>query len=48
MASNDFVVDFLKVAALSERDSHNITVYILSVKEWKGLKETVQEKNWRC
>ena len=45
MASNDFVVDFFeKVAALSERDSHNITVYILSVKEWKGLKETVQEK----
>ena len=35
---------FEKVAALSERDSHNITVYILSVKEWKGLKETVQEK----
>lgn len=45
MASNDFVVDFFeKVAALSERDSHNITVYILSVKEWKELKETVQEK----
>ena len=35
---------FEKVAALSERDSHNITVYILSVKEWKELKETVQEK----
>ena len=34
----------MKVAALSERDSHNITVYILSVKEWKELKETVQEK----
>jgi len=45
MASNDFVVDFFeKVAALSERDSRNITVYILSVKEWEGLKETVQEK----
>ncbi|WPU50401.1 diguanylate cyclase [Bacillus anthracis] len=45
MASNDFVVDFFKkVAALTERDSHNITVYILSVKEWKELKETVQEK----
>ncbi len=40
MASNDFVVDFFeKVAALSERDSHNITVYILfSVKEWKRTK----------
>ncbi|HDX9609347.1 TPA: diguanylate cyclase [Bacillus toyonensis] len=45
MASNDFVVDFFgKVAALSERDSRNITVYILSVKEWEELKETVQEK----
>ncbi|HDR7791733.1 TPA: diguanylate cyclase [Bacillus luti] len=45
MASNDFVVDFFeKVAALSERDSHNITVYILSVKEWEGIKDTVQEK----
>ncbi|MBU5217080.1 diguanylate cyclase [Bacillus albus] len=45
MASNDFVVDFFeKVAALSERDAHNITVYILSVKEWKELKDTVQEK----
>ncbi|PEN68248.1 diguanylate cyclase domain-containing protein [Bacillus wiedmannii] len=45
MVSNDFVVDFFeKVSALSERDSHNITVYILSVKEWKELKETVQEK----
>ncbi|MGS5011613.1 diguanylate cyclase domain-containing protein [Bacillus cereus] len=45
MASNDFVVDFFgKVAALSERDSRNITVYILSVKEWEGLKDTLQEK----
>ena len=45
MASNDFVVDFFgKVAALSERDSHNITVYILSVKGWDELKDTVQEK----
>ncbi|MFB5249871.1 diguanylate cyclase domain-containing protein [Bacillus cereus] len=45
MASNDFVVDFFgKVAALSERDSRHITVYILSVKEWEGLKDTVQEK----
>ena len=30
--------------ALSERDSRNITVYILSVKEWEGLKDTLQEK----
>ncbi|MDH4420173.1 MULTISPECIES: diguanylate cyclase domain-containing protein [Bacillus] len=45
MASNDFVVDFFgKVAALSERDSRNITVYILSIKGWDGLKDTVQEK----
>lgn len=45
MASNDFVVDFFgKVTALSERDSHNITVYILSVKGWDELKDTVQEK----
>ncbi|TBX80275.1 diguanylate cyclase [Bacillus mycoides] len=45
MASNDFVVDFFgKLAALSERDSRNITVYILSVKEWEELKDTVQEK----
>ena len=35
---------FGKVAALSERDSRNITVYILSVKEWEGLKDTLQEK----
>lgn len=49
MASNDFVVDFFgKVAALSERDSRNITVYILSVKEWEGLKDTLQEKSWEC
>ncbi|MDR4458760.1 diguanylate cyclase, partial [Bacillus tropicus] len=33
MSSDDFVVDFCgKVAALSERGSHNSTVYILSVK----------------
>ncbi|QWG46352.1 diguanylate cyclase [Bacillus mycoides] len=45
MTNNDFVVDFFrKVAALSERDSRNITVYILSVKEWDVLKDTVQEK----
>ncbi|HGH7178389.1 diguanylate cyclase [Bacillus cereus] len=45
MASNDFVVDFFgKVAALSERDSRNITVYILSIKGWDELKDTVQEK----
>lgn len=49
MVSNDFVVDFFgKVAALSERDSRNITVYILSVKEWEGLKDTLQEKSWEC
>ena len=35
---------FGKVAALSERASRNITVYILSVKEWEGLKDTLQEK----
>ena len=35
---------FGKVVALSERDSRNITVYILSVKEWEGLKDTLQEK----
>ena len=35
---------FGKVGALSERDSRNITVYILSVKEWEGLKDTLQEK----
>ncbi|OJD80238.1 diguanylate cyclase [Bacillus paramycoides] len=45
MTNNDFVVDFFrKVAALSERDSRNITVYILSVKEWDVIKGTVQEK----
>lgn len=47
MTNNDFVVDFFrKVAALSERDSRNITVYILSVKEWDVIKGTVQEKSW--
>lgn len=46
MKNNDFVVDFFgKVAALSERDSRNITVYILSVKEWDVLKDIVQEKS---
>ena len=45
MTNNDFVVDFFgKLAALSERDSRNITAYIFSVKEWDGLKDTVQEK----
>ena len=39
---------FGKVVALSERDSRNITVYILSVKEWEGLKDTLQEKSWEC
>ncbi len=38
------LIFFGKVAALSERDSRNITVYILSVKEWEGLKDTLQEK----
>lgn len=47
MTNNDFVIDFFrKVAALSERDSRNITLYILSVKEWDVIKGTVQEKSW--
>ncbi|KFN03099.1 diguanylate cyclase [Bacillus clarus] len=45
MKGNEFIVDFFeKVAALSERDTHNTTTYILSIKEWNELKETIQEK----
>ncbi|MGR5985068.1 GGDEF domain-containing protein [Bacillus cytotoxicus] len=43
--SNEFMIDFFgKMAALSERNTHKVTVYMISIYEWSELISNLQEK----
>lgn len=43
--SNDFMIDFFgKMVALSERDTHKITIYMISINEWNELINTIQDR----
>ncbi|MBC6974211.1 diguanylate cyclase [Bacillus sp. Xin] len=43
--SREFMVSFFgKLAALSERNSYEITIYIISIKEWRELIDSMQDK----
>ncbi|MCI0764472.1 diguanylate cyclase [Bacillus sp. TL12] len=43
--SREFMVSFFgKLATLSERNSHEITIYVISIKEWRELIDSMQDK----